>query len=666
MNIKVYKNNNFWVNSDNDFITLHYFETLKNQFETLFNAKVDFVNFDVIKVLVEEVDFTTIYINYNNMDLFYYFDYVDKIVNNGVIAIFRLDVKLTYLIPFLKNWKDSNIKLLITRNNNYSLNSLLYDDPLLKNINLKYTNFNNFKGYQSEKITLPNTSIESKNFLGQTSIFKSKLAIHLIKYINIDIKPNTSFRTDDVEKVLSSIVKLNNNNLVFNDGVLLNTTNSNPFNFKGWIIEPESVLTIYYNNFNYHYAVFSLDFFPINEITNINIASGIIRLEASVKTHISVDENTNYKDDKLSIMVAIPIFSDNVWSKDDELDLFFANSKQGIQYLINNFKSKFIGIYRWNSLKEDKLYTANLILNNSNKENINIIFKIININEYDNITKNDLSQARFIKNDVTDNLITNYSKGIIQNLTKDYEKYNILWLNYLPVYLNKQQIKLADFRLSTNFKKFFNNGFYLSYSPSYKKRVESTIFNYSLQLPSISDTFVEWNKNINISKNAINTKTILSSITGFLSYLPFGKFGAVAGANNTFNTMLDNYVYNERLKTTGAFISDEYNSGDNLDIVNDIESYGASYVLSVPNLFRTTIIQLNNVLYYFGNINPLYLTYEQYFNTSRPFYFATFDPVNLDLYITKLKDPKMPHRYLQQIKTMLINGIRLWNQNIEI
>lgn len=119
--------------------------TYLNQFVsrmTTQNIKVNFIDFYNIQIVSQTRTITYLLTNHNNYNQYWFFNGIAKILPNGYLLNFQLDIWATYTLPFFELLKQNNINIQLNRSHKFNKSALLLKDEMLDSVPILYDRFN--------------------------------------------------------------------------------------------------------------------------------------------------------------------------------------------------------------------------------------------------------------------------------------------------------------------------------------------------------------------------------------------------------------------------------------------------------------------------------------------------------------------------------------------
>lgn len=137
MKVLISKERIWWTSTNEDKPSMQYFYNLVKRME-LVDMNVNYVNYDNIQVVLPSKDITYMQVIHDvkgkPMIYYYYFQSIQRVLNNGYQAIFTLDTYTTFTMQYLNKLKESGIKVKAIRNHILNESMVQYTDPMLESI----------------------------------------------------------------------------------------------------------------------------------------------------------------------------------------------------------------------------------------------------------------------------------------------------------------------------------------------------------------------------------------------------------------------------------------------------------------------------------------------------------------------------------------------------
>lgn len=644
MLVKVSTDKIFWNTIGDNKPSKSYLDTFENRCYEV-ELKVNQIDFYNITIVCDTTDITYIITN-NGIKQYWFFNGVEKILPNGFVLKFQLDIYCTYTLSFFEYLKDNNVKVKLNRSHKLDENNLLYKDELLEN----------------------------------TPIYFSEL----------------------VRGGIQKLDEYNGNWLDFSGGgkvknlsgqrTIAYATNTNGYSDwypdKGQYIEGYSVPNTTISNGCYVYI------FSFGSNTNTKNSFGRICLIPDFQNN---DISFCSKDIPQTVRYSA---IDNNFKNDGtfvaEKQNFINNNKEGIYHLINSLpkdNTVFLGMYY--------IPTFFLFSEKFNKKNMFILKCLV---EQQNNTKTITTYlSYFLDTDFTFNTIdtTDTNNFVISKYIDAFkireqipsfnygDKLHRLALKYIDYRVGNLKIDASLFFNETNssieFQDWivgFTQSFYIK--PFFKLlRDNENVLQFASNLPTTTDDYAQYvNANKNQRDNSFNifhkqaslgfVSSIFNGFTDATSNVISGNYGGTI--TSIFNTGfgLANQIlgYNAYVSTLKAQFKDARNAlgssinvGSTDDITNTLyDSRERTPTLKViyKNLTITTKQLLNNVIYLFGGqcerIDNL-----TNFTVRTDFNYYLFDSQYLKHILPINIANNVPQEIYPYIIQQLSEGVRIWN-----
>lgn len=129
--------------------------TYLNQFVsrmTKQDIKINFIDFYNIQIVSQTRTITYLLTTHNNYNQYWFFNGIEKILPNGYLLNFQLDIWTTYTLPFFELLKQNNINIQLNRSHKFNKSALLMKDEMLDSVPII------FDQYINEYISTTNTT----------------------------------------------------------------------------------------------------------------------------------------------------------------------------------------------------------------------------------------------------------------------------------------------------------------------------------------------------------------------------------------------------------------------------------------------------------------------------------------------------------------------------
>lgn len=706
MNIKVNNTRPFWIDNIN-FPSPTLFNNYLNSCVTI-NANVNFETDRSITTTLK-TPYPFIQLTYQNQTLNFIFVKVVRIVANGYVCMYNLDLYSTYIIGLLNNTNN----FLLLRNPILDDKTLLFNDPLADT--LKYTG-----DYQFVKNSfLQLSSIAPNNLPGWLYNNKYGLcyndttdAINAVvyavfasgsdgkyDYIPIVSKQNSSYWIEpSANNTTNYIYKLIPQGININASNSIPISNMNIYDPNNTIITTSQLINRIGNN-SYSVKYNNQILFTT---TNANLINSLV-FSLTKKTTITGGSQgrpvTNYtatitwtggsytitKRSSYESTITLTITTTS-----DKKATLISNSYNTISQLkfSQEYSNKFLGLF----------FLPHLFYMGSFAKIKTIKYHTVS----DSGTSSSVTTNTFLSLDIQPEGVTLPEHTLVDMTLKPnpIPTFNNNGLDnyYLTKYLRGRKYN-NDLDLSLYFKneQFLTTG-YFNYSGSGNyvdkllgRPLTDCSWTFPYQLPSGTDSYKNY---INANYNSYNTgiaiakqnigmgvatslwQSLASSLTGYFGGIKnAGAIGAVNAGTGVFksaNHILSGVQALNRMKAQYADAKNTYGTEISNSMIRDsgwLYYYSAAEQYDGIEMFygdEDFYLQLNNMIYFNSYYSPRYISLKDIVTnyTTWDCYFIQFEENDLRNKIYKLF-PTLPLsiEIINDIGEILINGLRIWNKD---
>ena len=120
--------------------------TYLNQFVsrmTKQDIKINFIDFYNIQIVSQSRTITYLLTTHNNYNQYWFFNGIAKILPNGYLLNFQLDIWATYTLPFFELLKQNNINIQLNRSHKFNKSALLIKDEMLDSVPIIFDSYTN-------------------------------------------------------------------------------------------------------------------------------------------------------------------------------------------------------------------------------------------------------------------------------------------------------------------------------------------------------------------------------------------------------------------------------------------------------------------------------------------------------------------------------------------
>lgn len=120
--------------------------TYLNQFVsrmTKQDIKINFIDFYNIQIVSQTRTITYLLTTHNNYNQYWFFNGIAKILPNGYLLNFQLDIWTTYTLPFFDLLKQNNINIQLNRSHKFNKSALLIKDEMLDSVPIIFDSYTN-------------------------------------------------------------------------------------------------------------------------------------------------------------------------------------------------------------------------------------------------------------------------------------------------------------------------------------------------------------------------------------------------------------------------------------------------------------------------------------------------------------------------------------------
>lgn len=157
MVVKITKQNIFWNNLTDNKPSKQYLDNLEQTQFTQVNLKVNQTNYFNLTIVAATKDITYLITNHNNYKQYWFFNGIEKILPNGYVLNFQLDIYTTYTLSIIENMKANNALIKLNRTHKFTEDMLFIEDELIDSVSLSHT------GIEVKEVDLNNVTYDSTN-----------------------------------------------------------------------------------------------------------------------------------------------------------------------------------------------------------------------------------------------------------------------------------------------------------------------------------------------------------------------------------------------------------------------------------------------------------------------------------------------------------------------
>lgn len=645
MKVKISKEKVFWNSITDNKPSHEYFSQFKaNMVESELQVNQD--NFLTITVATQNRDITYIEIEHRDYTGYYYYNSIQKITNGGYVITFKLDIWTTFTLPFLQNLNDNNIQLKAIRHHILSKQSAFYTDEMKNSVPIMYN-------------SIKKTSTLITDYGYQTVSNKVRWKAKI--YGGTDWGTNGQY----LEIVKDSTWKPDSDSLLSASGTLCYVYKINTA--LGTWESSYMIIPIFYMNQNYEEMNFVNNYDVITSNRIVKIVNDYQTLQYLTNTaKFLLGTNQPSDDDKtlnanfMGIYCLPSIFSlkTSLNKITDVVRVYTGTKTNYTEYNLLSLRGDINGQIITKDFKLINDAFFNLIPHDEQVPSLNYDTKL-------HALVSDAYSLKWFNNIIKPSLLYEKDKGITFN--------KICWGISQEPFL----------------KVYSDTGFNLD-----------TVYTFTNELPSYQDSYLEYLTNtrytrdnqLNIFKQQLilnTTKNIFGAITsgwfpigraalglkygdrvafgeglrgglGVANSLSFGLADTILGYQNNVNTLKAQYA--DYAASTGNNI----NPGSVDDIITSSFNYltvSPSYAIEYKDLTKDTIKALNNIIYLYGNFNPIYETYSN-LQPRNDFNYLQLDKEYLTTIFNQYINTNVPIEVYSLILDTLTSGVRICKTDI--
>lgn len=647
--VKVSRRQVWWVGITDNKPSQYYFEDFKTAMLDD-DIKVNQKTFDTIEIVVDKKDITYVWVSDSKYDYYYYYNRIVRVLPNGFVLEFKLDLYTTYTLPFINDLYTKNKKIKALRHHKLKLESTTYQDEMIDSI--------------------PVMIKESKVEASGDEIFKDLPLANRISYCN---KFDENYYYDYLKiggrkantanpiKYYVFTNKVNRNSLIFIPVLTDVIQNENDFQCAIPHLGQGRSFAIY------------------NSEENIKALTGVLdSKDYDIVNNVVVPPSSKTQNQFLGVYIMPPVYN------------FRPENWDRVTFKVRTSSGEIDRVFLCIVI-EDK----GIEFQNGYTGGINEAYELIRTDAL----PIDYSLSRPTLNK-TDKLHILVSHRI------DFKFYGT---SLKPSFL--YQAGNARLKLGYNQCWFnFTNQAFFCYSTKFQQ-VGNTSFSYPSQLPVFVDKYMNYvaaNQNTRDTSLSIAKQQMTMGVLGNVFGGALGIGGSLAtglttsgsgigaaqglvgsvvntgmgiaqnvlGYQNTVNTMKAQYA--DAKNTIGA----EIQAGNIIDtslgvlasrinynsIDNSYNERGLGDIFQWNELTEDSIASLNNVIYWYGNFCPEINTWDYFMNvrnTSLPFSYIQLDSEYLrnvfNQFAYEAKGLPTQAEYFGYIFNTLTQGVRIWN-----
>lgn len=107
------------------------------------DIKINFIDFYNIQIVSQTRTITYLLTTHNNYNQYWFFNGIAKILPNGYLLNFQLDIWSTYTLPFFELLKQNNISIQLNRSHKFNKSALLLRDEMLDSVPIIFDSYTN-------------------------------------------------------------------------------------------------------------------------------------------------------------------------------------------------------------------------------------------------------------------------------------------------------------------------------------------------------------------------------------------------------------------------------------------------------------------------------------------------------------------------------------------
>lgn len=107
------------------------------------DIKINFIDFYNIQIVSQTRTITYLLTTHNNYNQYWFFNGIAKILPNGYLLNFQLDIWTTYTLPFFELLKQNNINIQLNRSHKFNKSALLLKDEMLDSVPIIFDTYIN-------------------------------------------------------------------------------------------------------------------------------------------------------------------------------------------------------------------------------------------------------------------------------------------------------------------------------------------------------------------------------------------------------------------------------------------------------------------------------------------------------------------------------------------
>lgn len=107
------------------------------------DIKINFIDFYNIQIVSQTRTITYLLTTHNNYNQYWFFNGIAKILPNGYLLNFQLDIWATYTLPFFDLLKQNNISIQLNRSHKFNKSALLLKDEMLDSVPIIFDSYTN-------------------------------------------------------------------------------------------------------------------------------------------------------------------------------------------------------------------------------------------------------------------------------------------------------------------------------------------------------------------------------------------------------------------------------------------------------------------------------------------------------------------------------------------
>lgn len=614
MMVKITKQNIFWNTLTDNKPSKQYLDNFEQRQFSEIDLKVNQINYFNLTIVASTRDITYLITNHNNHKQYWFFNGIEKILPNGYVLNFQLDIYATYTLSVIENMKASNAQIKLNRTHKFSEDMLFIEDELLDSVSIAHN------GVEVKQVDLNNVVYDTTNTPGY--IYQLDINKKIKTFIMSDGKPTSGcvyyvFIQPGTTDSYIFVPVLNSKNLA---------TSTPYMQIIDWPNQTQLGTSAFYNTNAYCEELLYGDLQPffVGKFLLPPLSCFYATNDVSVDLK-KLKYGTTNQTDKYFLTITIPLYGiylngpKNILNIDDISTTQYSDqiNKQNNYSDIHQLWMDKLGFKIFNENINASLFRDKV----SKKIVSNRMFVGVSQVGYVKLIPTDLTNYTYIQDNVIE------TSGLLPYPLDTYKEYLSNTRNTRDTQLGifKQQFALGSLNTITN----FTNGV----------------------ADSVSGLLFPGKKNARRQYNA--TSGLLNNFVDF----GFGLANQIFGYQNQLNLMQASLKDSRRKMGVNVNATSTYDT-----LKNSIHTTIGKPCLQIEklNLTTDTIKSLNNILYLYGHSANFYEDINQAF-VRGDFNYLLFDMSYLTCVIAQYTNPEVPVEIRSYILEQLGQGIRIWN-----